>query len=165
MRKIKVVFYSIFFMLAVGVAGTTTAGQICTQENILERINVYRVKQNLPPLQVNAQIAQAAKTHSREMAEKIIPFGHDGFTQRIHGLFKLFPTANGGAENVLYSDVDDAQTVVQAWLHSRGHRKNIEGNFNLTGIGVAHDGNGRVYVTEIFIRTNGKQRRLHPVIF
>jgi hypothetical protein len=30
-----------------------------------------------------------------------------------------------------------AREVVDGWLHSPGHRRNIEGDFRLTGIGLA----------------------------
>jgi uncharacterized protein YkwD len=45
-----------------------------------------------------------------------------------------------------------AHKVVDGWLHSPGHKKNIEGDYNFTGIGVSKDKNGRIYYTQIFLR-------------
>jgi uncharacterized protein YkwD len=41
------------------------------------------------------------------------------------------------------------------WLNSPGHRKNIEGPYNLTGIAMAKAKDGTMYFTQIFIN---KQR-------
>ncbi len=46
----------------------------------------------------------------------------------------------------------DAREVVDGWLHSPGHRRNIMGDFRLTGIGVAEAANGMIYFTQIFVK-------------
>jgi len=43
--------------------------------------------------------------------------------------------------------------VVNNWLSDAAHRANIEGSFNLTGVGVAEASNGVVYFTQLFIRS------------
>ena len=45
----------------------------------------------------------------------------------------------------------NAKQVVNMWLNSDGHRKNIEGNYNLTGIGVVKGKDGALYFTQIFV--------------
>jgi uncharacterized protein YkwD len=45
-----------------------------------------------------------------------------------------------------------AREVVNGWLKSPGHKKNIEGNFVLTGIGYARSKKGDIYFTQIFSR-------------
>ena len=45
-----------------------------------------------------------------------------------------------------------AGEVVNMWLNSPGHKRNIEGNFTLTGIGIAEADNGYLYFTQIFLR-------------
>jgi uncharacterized protein YkwD len=122
-----------------------------SQEVIFNEINSYRVKQGLSPLKLSSVISEEAKTHSRDMAEEKVPFGHDGFYHRVHRLFAKFRPARGAAENVAYV-YEDARGAVNLWLHSAGHRKNIMGNFNLTGIGIVHGEDDRVYVTQIFLR-------------
>ncbi|MEB3337507.1 MAG: hypothetical protein VKJ46_08605 [Leptolyngbyaceae bacterium] len=36
-------------------------------------------------------------------------------------------------------------------MKSPGHLKNIKGQYNLTGIGIAKDSQGKYYFTQIFI--------------
>jgi uncharacterized protein YkwD len=129
----------------------TTVPVSCT--TVLADINAYRLAHGLTKLQLNSDISQLARNHSEMMAAHKIEFGHGGFSNRTHELYALFPRAQGMAENVAYADLDNTKPLVQSWLVSRGHRRNILGNYNLTGIGVAHDENGRVYVTQIFVRT------------
>ena len=122
-----------------------------TQTLILNDINTYRSQHGLPILTINNVLNAEARRHSQDMAAGKIPFGHAGFDNRIQRLFKAFKRSNGIAENVAYTDME-VRGVVSQWLHSSGHRHNIEGNYNLTGIGVAQDEQGRYYVTQIFLR-------------
>ena len=55
-----------------------------------------------------------------------------------------------GAENVAYG-AETAEEVVRMWLKSPGHKKNIEGKYNYTGIGIARGRNGQLYYTQLFI--------------
>ena len=59
----------------------------------------------------------------------------------------------GIAENVGYNMgySDPAGRVVERWLNSPGHKKNIEGNYNLTGIGVIQADQVTYYFTQIFV--------------
>ena len=49
---------------------------------------------------------------------------------------------------------DPVSTAVDGWIKSDGHRQNMEGNYNLTGIGVAMNPQGEYYFTQIFILKN-----------
>ncbi len=119
---------------------------------ILNEINAYRAKEGLSQLKVNSFIAEQARQHSREMADRSIPFGHDRFGERKEKILaKYSDGCYAIAENVACSD-SGLKRIVPLWLHSPGHRKNIEGNFGLTGVGVVRDNHGRVYVTQIFLR-------------
>ncbi|CDZ78661.1 Cysteine-rich secretory protein family protein [Legionella massiliensis] len=122
------------------------------QKAILYYVNEYRAKHHLKPLKMNNLMSEEAAKHSREMARHAIPFGHKYFDKRIHRLFAEIGDCKGGSENVAYN-YKDAKDVVKNWLTSSGHRRNIEGNFNLTGIGLARDSRGKLYFTQIFIRT------------
>jgi len=79
------------------------------------------------------------------------PFGHDGFRQRIDLISSRLGKLHVAAENVASGPMD-AREVVDGWLHSPGHRRNIMGDFQLTGIGVAEAANGMIYFTEIFVK-------------
>jgi uncharacterized protein YkwD len=139
-----------------------------TPESILTEINRYRHEQGLSALQMNSSISLEAKHHSMDMAEHKTPFGHQGFNSRVSRLFTTIKRSDGAAENVAYLPGNNANNVVKLWLHSSGHRRNIEGHYNLTGIGMAYDQHGTVYVTQIFLRTGVKHRatnaryQMHP---
>lgn len=57
------------------------------------------------------------------------------------------------AENVTYNQgfSDPVTQAVDGWLKSTGHRQNIEGNFTLTGIGLAKNSSNEYYFTQIFV--------------
>lgn len=122
------------------------------QKGILFYVNEYRVKKGLKPLKMNNLISKEAEIHSREMATHKIGFGHKDFNKRIKRIYTAIQDCRSGAENVAYN-YKDAQDVVKNWLTSPGHRRNILGNYNLTGIGLARDSRGKIYFTQIFLRT------------
>lgn len=123
------------------------------QKKILVYVNQYRQKRGLPPLKMNKLISQEAERHSRDMGTHRVPFGHQYFSKRIKRIFDDIQQCHGGAENVAYN-YRDAKIVVEQWLTSPGHRRNIEGRYNLTGIGLARDSRGKLYFTQIFVRTD-----------
>lgn len=126
------------------------------QKKVLFYINQYRAKQHLSALVMNHTITQEAVKHSQDMATKAMPFGHHEFNGRIKRLYQKITRCNGGAENVAYYR-HDAKKLVDGWIASPGHRKNIVGNYNLTGIGIAHSKTGWGYYTQIFIRSDAKR--------
>ncbi|CEK09723.1 CAP domain-containing protein [Legionella hackeliae] len=123
------------------------------QKAILYYVNEYRAKKGLKPLKMNVIMSKEAEIHSREMATHKIGFGHQDFNKRIKRLYSEIQQCRGGAENVAYN-YKDAQDVVKNWLTSPGHRRNILGSYNLTGIGLARDSRGKIYFTQIFLRTD-----------
>ena len=131
---------------------TRTTNDAGMQKEILHYINEYRTTHGLSRLTMIPAISQEATQHSIEMARHKIPFGHLKFNDRINRLYKKIKESNGGAENVAYN-YKDAKEVVRQWLLSPGHRQNIRGHYNLTGIGIARDERGRIYYTQLFVRT------------
>jgi uncharacterized protein YkwD len=121
------------------------------QKSILNVINSYRTEHKLPPLQMVKEISLAAHQHSVDMAENKMPFGHDEFHSRVHSLGNKYENIDAAAENVAYTS-SNPKEIASMWLNSYGHRKNIEGDYNLTGIGIAHGEHGKTYVTQIFLR-------------
>lgn len=121
------------------------------EDDILILINKYRKSKGLPALTDNLVIQQEARRHSMAMASKRIEFGHDGFNIRSKIITSKVPGTNAVAENVAYGS-QTAKEVVDGWINSPGHKKNIEGNYKLTGIGVARGEDSRLYFTQIFAR-------------
>jgi uncharacterized protein YkwD len=119
--------------------------------DILTLINQHRKAIGLGELQM-LDIANAeAQRHSADMVNGTSPFGHDGFENRVADIRKTTGFISGAAENVAYGNLTAAQ-VVDGWLHSPGHKKNIEGNYNLTGIGTVQREDGTIFFTQIFIK-------------
>ncbi|USQ13349.1 CAP domain-containing protein [Legionella lytica] len=129
------------------------------QNAVLVHINTYRKQHGLPPLKMDNNMVREAKQHSLDMAAHRMPFGHQDFSKRITRLHKQIKNTGAGAENVAYN-YKNAQIVVQQWLRSSGHKRNIVGNYDLTGIGVARDKQGKLYYTQLFLRTTKETPRV-----
>ncbi|QLE59336.1 CAP domain-containing protein [Nostoc sp. TCL26-01] len=134
-----------------GQGGASNSNAASIEQAVFEQVNQYRASQGLPALSRNAAIDDQARIHSQNMASGKVPFSHQGFEQRVKALNMSYKSAN---ENVAYNqDRDPATKAVQSWLQSSGHLANIKSNSNLTGVGVAVNGKGVVYFTQIFIRS------------
>ena len=128
---------------------TSVSKRLTIEEEILSWINKYRESKSLPALQMNMVISEQAFRHSEEMAAKRVPFGHDGFQERVRRIIQKIGTLRASAENVAFGKLSPEE-VVSLWIKSPGHRKNIEGNYTMTGIGVARASDGALYFTQIF---------------
>lgn len=123
------------------------------EQSIHQQINEYRQSRNLPPLTLDSRISAQALAHSQAMASGI-PLSHDGFEERTQAIRKSI-SYRAAAENVAFNQGysnPDVQAV-QGWIESPGHRVNIEGQYDLTGIGIAQNSQGEYYFTQIFIRS------------
>lgn len=121
------------------------------EQDILHFVNLHRQSVGLKPLKSNSIESNVAAQHSRNMASGRVPFGHKGLRLRMNAIERQLGSVHTTAENVAYG-VMSAKDVVDGWLQSSGHRRNIEGNFLLTGIGIAKDAKGYIYYTQIFTR-------------
>ncbi|MBW4613299.1 MAG: CAP domain-containing protein [Desmonostoc vinosum HA7617-LM4] len=130
----------------------TTFKTAALEKSVFEQINRYRISKGLPRLTLNAKISQQARIHSQNMAKGKVPFSHNGFELRV----KAIPlNYNSAAENVAFNQgyTNPAAEAVSGWIKSPGHLKNLKGQYNLTGVGVAANGQGEVYLTQIFLRS------------
>ncbi|NOU17656.1 MAG: CAP domain-containing protein [Bacteroidales bacterium] len=119
------------------------------ETRVLELVNAHRKSIGLGELQFNEVIYAEALKHSKDMANGVVPFSHDGFDGRADRLMNKVG-GNAIAENVA-SGQPDAESVLESWLESTGHKQNIEGSYNLTGIGIARSKDGELYFTQIFL--------------
>lgn len=116
-------------------------------------MNAHRASLQLPLLTHDDRVAEIARRHSAAMASGARPFGHDGFDSRVSEI-RSFLTVLGAAENLALdnrSGPELAGLVVRGWIGSPGHRRNIEGSYDVTGVGAATDPRGVVYFTQIFV--------------
>jgi uncharacterized protein YkwD len=126
---------------------------LTTEQKIHQLINQYRSSINLPILELDEKISQLAREHSDAMANKKIPLGNCGFKERIRKI-ALFVPNKAASENVASyeGNLVSEEIVVQFWLKSAKHRKTIQDDYNLTGIGIAKNSDGVYYFTQIFIK-------------
>jgi uncharacterized protein YkwD len=94
-------------------------------EKARDIINQYRKDKGLKPLKLNAELTEAAKAHSRDLAkwDRISHYGSDGSNpwDRVKRTgFK----ARLAAENVGTGQVDFNE-VMRGWKESSGHNKNL----------------------------------------
>lgn len=119
---------------------------------IYNRVNEYRKSLDLPPLVIDPIMSVQARIHSQKMAQSG-NLSHDGFQERVDSIARIIPYRNAG-ENVGsalgYARPDEI--VVQGWIDSEGHNRNMIGRYELTGIGVVQNAKGEYYFTQLFIR-------------
>ncbi|TSE07449.1 MULTISPECIES: CAP domain-containing protein [Aquimarina] len=130
-----------------GVDGTPSNTSIT--EEILRLVNEYRATKGLSALTSNQTADELAADHTRYMISQG-QINHDNFDARGDVLNEK-ENARGMAENVA-NFYPDAKSVVDAWISSDGHRKNIEGNYTHTGIAAIKDESGKYYYTQLFYR-------------
>ena len=121
------------------------------EREILSLVNDYRKTKKLGPLTTNAAIEYQARRHSMDMGTHRIPFGHQGLSFRIKYIQEKVPGATIVGENVAYGNLS-AKAVVNGWIKSTEHRKNMEGSYKYTGIGVTRNMQNQLYFTQIFAK-------------
>ncbi|AFZ07826.1 SCP-like extracellular [Oscillatoria nigro-viridis PCC 7112] len=122
------------------------------EKAVNQQINQYRASKKLPPLTIDPRISQIARIHSENMANGKVSFSHDGFEGRAKAITIPYQSV---AENLAYNFgySDPVRNAVEGWIKSDGHRKNMEGQFNVTGIGIAKNAKGEYYFTQLFVRS------------
>ena len=119
----------------------------------LELTNQFRAKNKLPPLKWDDSIWKISLTHSKNMGERKVPFGHKGFDERIKQFPFYFSLA---CENVFmcqgYGEYSIAENAVNGWINSPGHRKNLLSDTNYCAIATYRTSSGAYYLTQMFAR-------------
>jgi uncharacterized protein YkwD len=124
-------------------------------ENIHQQVNDFRRAHGLQPLRFEQIISAQAIQHSLEMVSRGSAVSHAGFEERLKKIGEQLPY-RAGAENVAASIgyENPARTAVDGWKTSPGHRKNMLGDFTLTGIGIAQSEQGSYFITQIFLKAS-----------
>ncbi|MBS0241100.1 MAG: CAP domain-containing protein [Proteobacteria bacterium] len=116
------------------------SGTKLNPEAAREAINAYRKQHGLKPLQINAQLTEAAKAHARDLAkwDRISHFGSDGSSpwDRVK---RTGYNARLAAENVGTGQVT-LDEVMKGWKDSPGHNKNLLlADAEQMGIALVHE--------------------------
>ncbi len=117
----------------------------------MDLVNKHRTSLGLKALIHSDDMALISAGHSRDMADKSVSFGHDGFSSRCSEAKSYLGGGNFCAENVAMGQ-KTAEAVYTAWMNSPSHRANIE-NSRVThsGLGLATDNSGTIYWTHLFL--------------
>ena len=117
---------------------TTTKASGTVEAQVLQLTNNERAKAGCGPLRTNSALTRAADAHASDMVDNHY-FAHD--SQDGRSPFDRMKAAGftGGAmaENIAVG-YQTAAAVVDGWMNSEGHRKNIL-NCTYTMIGIGYD--------------------------
>lgn len=124
------------------------------EERVVKLVNQVRAKFNLGALKMKKELCKPAKDHSANMAFKKCGFGHDGFQKRATDIINL-GRHNSVGENVAYTYLMDDPVLIsmEGWMESQGHRENILGDYDETGVGIVFSKDSRCYITQLFAKT------------
>ena len=129
---------------------------VALERQVHDLVNAHRKAIGLNPLVYDEEIANIARRHSQDMATGRVGVGHQGVDERRNSLVRII-SSKEFAENVggnSHASSRTAQEAVKGWLRSPGHRQNIEGDCNLTGVGIARSATGAFFFTQIFLTTS-----------
>ena len=143
-RKFFVILISIFL-------STLSLGIEDYQKIILKEVNIEREKNHLKPLKIDNRLNKIAVIKAKDMAREK-KMSHT--SKKFGATFNLIKKENihftKAAENIA-SGHKTPEFVVERWLKSKGHHKNILGkDYRFIGIGKASDNEGKLYWVQIF---------------
>lgn len=122
------------------------------ENQVIQLTNQERAKHGLKPLATNWELSRVARYKSADMRDRNY-FSH---TSPTYGspfdMMKNFGVSYRSAGENIAAGQTTPQQVVQAWMNSEGHRKNIlSPNYTQIGVGYAAGGSQRHYWTQMFI--------------
>jgi uncharacterized YkwD family protein/spore coat assembly protein SafA len=134
----------------INIPGLGTARSI--DDEVVRLTNAERAKHGLRPLATDWELSRVARYKSADMRDKNY-FSHTSPTygDPFNMMRSFGITYRSAAENIAAGQ-RTADDVVQAWMNSPGHRKNIlNGTYTHMGSGYASGGNYGHYWTQMFI--------------
>ena len=115
---------------------TDTAGLDGEELAALQLINDFRAQNGQPAMLVAPSLNQMAAWKSADSSNQIGPnFSHTDSLDRTPYTRAGDCGYPGGAAENIAAGYASAQTVVQAWINSDGHRRNLLGSYAVMGIG------------------------------
>ncbi|MGM7680697.1 CAP domain-containing protein [Cytobacillus sp. Hm23] len=116
---------------------------------VVELTNVERAKSGLSALKIDESLSKVARTKSADMqSNKYFDHNSPTYGSPFDMMKKFGITYKSAGENIAYGQ-KTPQDVVNAWMNSEGHRKNIlNSSFTHIGVGYVEQGN---YWTQMFI--------------
>ena len=121
------------------------------EKKLVTKVNEIRASYGLKALSVWKALIMIAREHSENMAFRSLSIGHGGFEERANKIHVQHPLKVFG-ENVAFNIgyTDPVSIACDGWMKSEAHKKNILGDYQETGIGVAITHDGKFYFTQLF---------------
>nr|UWI49259.1 CAP domain-containing protein [Clostridioides difficile] len=131
---------------------STTGNFSAYQKEVVDLVNVERSKAGLNPLTLDADVSNVATKKSQDMIDNNY-FAHNSPTYGSpFDMLKKFGISYKTAGENIAMGQKTPKEVVNAWMNSEGHRKNIlNPNYSKIGVGVAQKSGGSIYWTQIFV--------------
>jgi len=122
------------------------------EREVINLTNQQRAKYGLKPLAADWELSRVARYKSMDMRDRKY-FAHESPTYGSpFTMMKNFGISYKSAGENIAAGQTTAWEVVNAWMNSEGHRKNIlNPNFTHIGVGYASGGSMRHYWTQMFI--------------
>ena len=120
------------------------------EQKVVDLVNQERQKQGLKPLTLNKKLSDVARAKSKDMMDKGY-FDHNSPTYGSpFDMMKQFGIEYTTAGENIAKGQQSPEDVMNAWMNSDGHRKNIL-NPDFTEIGVGYVKGDTTYWTQQFI--------------
>ena len=114
---------------------------------VVDLVNEERAKENIPPVSLNKTVTSAAQVRAEE-ATKSFSHTRPNGTKCFTALAEADIAYTAAGEN-LAGKIKTPEKVVDAWMNSPSHRKNIMNpNYSQIGVGYVSSGN---YWSQFFV--------------
>jgi uncharacterized YkwD family protein len=129
---------------------SSTSNILAIEREAVRLINIERTKQGLKPLMIDSKLCMIARKKSLDMKEKNY-FSHQSPTYGSpFDMLKQFGVSYRTAGENIAAGYSTAQAVVNGWMNSQGHRRNIlNPAFTHIGVGYVTGGSYGTYWTQI----------------
>lgn len=118
------------------------------EQDFVAKINAERTSRGLSRLVVKSDLRSVARNHSADMAAEGDIWHNPNLSSQVGGSWTILGenVGMGGSVNGLHD----------AFMDSPGHRANVlHQSYNQVGVGVKLDGDGTIFVTEVFAKRGG----------
>lgn len=120
-------------------------------QRVVDLVNVERAKEGLSPLTVNKNVQAAAQVRAKE-CEQLFSHTRPNGSSFATALREQGVTYKSAGENIAWGQ-RSPEEVMNAWMNSPGHRKNIMNpNFTTIGVGYYENAKGTDYWCQLFTR-------------
>lgn len=118
------------------------------KQEIVNRINAERARIGLHELKVSPKVMQAAQIRADECTTLFSHTRPNG--KSFNTVFKDVNLASSGGE-IIGEGFSTAQSVVNAWIASPGHYKDmVDSRYNCIGVGISIGEDGKYYYSTLF---------------